>query len=638
VWPASGVALTAVLLFGYRVWPGITAAAFLVNWGGIPGVAAVGLASGNTLAALTGAFLLKRVAHFDVSLSRLRDVLWLIVYGAMGSTMVSASIGVTVLFATSIRPWSGAASAWLIYWLGDAMGILLMTPLLLTLPKRLSWRGRTRYAEFAVLLGLLSLTCFFIFSDQILVPIKLHVLAFAVFPFVLWAAIRFGVRGCASSTLVIAVIATAETAMGSGPFAQDTPLTNALLLQAFFVVLSLSGLTLAAVTTEREDLESARQHLIRDRVLREARLQLAAVVECSSDAIISTDMNGEITHWNHGAEQLYGYSEGEVIGKSIAMLMPDERSDDFDEIMQTLRKGGRVEHYETIRQGKDGTRLDVSTSVSPILNIDGKVVGTAAIARDISGRKQAEEALRKAEKLSATGRLAAAVAHELNNPLDALTNLVYLLQHNASLDSSARECVDIAAQELRRASHVTRQMLSFHRHSSKPVQLSLAGVLDDISDLYTPLIRSNGISVVKRYEDDVTICADAVEIRQVFANVLRNAIEAVPHGGTIRLHVFSSREWSGGRPGARVVIADNGSGISVGDREKVFEPFFTTKGENGTGLGLWVCSGIILKHSGTIRVRSSTHQGQNGTVFNVFLPFETTQPQDQSPVSVEGVA
>ena len=301
-------------------------------------------------------------------------------------------------------------------------------------------------------------------------PIKLDVLAFAVFPFVLWAAIRFGVGECALSTLFIAMIATAATAMGSGPFAQGTPLTNALLLQAFFGVLSLSGLTLAAVITEREDLESARQQLIREQVLREARLQLAAVVECSSDAIISTDMEGNITHWNQGAERLYGYSEPEMIGKSIALLMPPERSDDFSEIMQKLRNGGRVEHYETIRVGKDGTQIDISTSVSPILNIEGKVVGTAAIARDISGRKQAEEALRKAEKLSATGRLAAAVAHELNNPLETLSNLVYLLQRNESLDSTARECVAIADDELRRAAHVTRQMLAFHRHSSKPLR------------------------------------------------------------------------------------------------------------------------------------------------------------------------
>ena len=639
VWPASGVALSAVLLFGYRIWPGIAAAALLVNWGSIPHVAAVGLACGNTLAALTGAFLLRRFSKFDVSLSRLRDVLGLIAYAALGSTMVSASIGVTVLSATKVHPWTGAGTAWLIYWLGDAMGILLVAPLLLTLPRL--WRTCRDYrvVEFAVLLGLLSVACFIIFSDQKWLPFKLHVLAFAVVPFVLWAAIRFGVGGCALSTLVIAVIATAKTAIGVGPFAQDTPLTNAILLQAFFGVLSLSGLTLAAVIAEREDLESEREQLIRDQVLREARLQLAAIVESSADAIISKDLDGRITHWNQGAEHLYGYSPQEVIGKSVAMLMPPERSDDFPEIMGKLRKGERVEHYETVRQRKDGTKVDVSLSISPILDTAGKVMGAAAIARDISGRKQAEEALRKAEKLSATGRLAAAIAHEINNPLESLTNLVYLLQLNPSLDSAARHHLRLAQGEVQRASHITKQMLSFHRPSSKPAPVNLRDALDNVLDLYSPLARANAISVVKRYEGQTIISAFSEEIHQVFANVLRNAIEAVPQGGTITLHVFASREWNGqGRPGVRAVIADTGTGISPENRERIFEPFFTTKGENGTGLGLWVSSGIVLKHGGSIRVRSSTHSSRSGTVFNVFLPTEATGAQDQSALSARGAA
>ena len=246
VWPASGVALSAVLLFGYRIWPGIAVAAFLVNWSAIPHLAAVGLACGNTLAALTGAFLLRRFTNFDVSLSRLRDALALIAYAALGSTMVSASVGVAFLFATRVHPWSGAGSAWLIYWLGDAMGILLVAPLLLTFPRLLRIRGRTRIAEFAVLLAFLSLACFIIFSDQRLLPIKLHVLAFAVFPFVLWAAIRFGVSGCALAALLIAAIATARNgvwiwAFRAGYAADQCVSATGVLWSAFLVRLDLGG-------------------------------------------------------------------------------------------------------------------------------------------------------------------------------------------------------------------------------------------------------------------------------------------------------------------------------------------------------------------------------------------------------------
>ena len=621
VWPASGVALSAVLLFGYRIWPGVTAAALLVNWGNLPHGAAVGLACGNTLAALTGAFLLRRLSDFSTALSRLRDVLGLIAYAALGSTMVSASIGITVLFAARTHPWAGASSAWLIYWLGDAMGILLVAPVLLTLPQLLRIREWKRIAEFVVLLALLTMVCFVIFGDQTFIRVKLHVLAFAVVPFVLWAAIRFGVSGCAVATLLIAIIATGETALGFGPFAQDAPLTNALLLQAYFGVLSLSGLALAAVIAEREDLQNEREQLIRDQVLREARLQLAAIVESSIDAIVRMDMRGTITHWNKGAERLYGYSAEEVVGKSVGSLMPPERSNDFDEIMQQLAKGQRTEHYETIHQRTDGTRVAVSLSVSPIFNTDGRVVGAAAIARDISGRKQAEEALRKAEKLSATGRLAAAIAHEINNPLETLNNLVYLLQDNESLDETGRQYLRLAQGELQRAAHVTKQMLGFHRHSIEPRAVNLADALNLVLDLYSRQTASSRISIVKRYEGDNTIRAFPEEIHQVFANIVRNAIEAVPCGGTITLHVFAGHQWNNGlRPGSRVVIADTGPGIAPENRERVFEPFFTTKGENGTGLGLWISSGIVQKHGGSIRIRSNTRDGQSGTVFNIFLP------------------
>jgi PAS domain S-box-containing protein len=180
-------------------------------------------------------------------------------------------------------------------------------------------------------------------------------LAFAVLPFVIWAAIRFGVSGATLSTLLIATIATVETARSSGPFTQNTPFVNAVLLDVFFAVLSVSGMTLAAVITEREQAERERERLVRKQAAMEARLRLAAIVESSDDAIIGRDMDGMITDWNKGAERLYGYSAGEVIGKPISLLMPPDRSSDFADIMGTLRRGSSLKHYETVRQKKDGT-------------------------------------------------------------------------------------------------------------------------------------------------------------------------------------------------------------------------------------------------------------------------------------------
>ena len=398
VWPAYGVALAAILLCGYRVWLGIAIAAFLVaSLSPVPPVAAVGQAAGATLGALVGAFLLGHIAKFRPSLSRLRDVLALIVLGALGSAIVSATIGVSVLYATHVQAYSGLSSAWLIYWLGDSTGVLLVAPLMMTAPDLLRVRRRARIGEFAALLLLLAATCFIFFGDLALIPVKLHVLAFAVLPFVMWAAIRFGVSGAAVSILFVATIATVETALGSGPFALNTPFTNAVLLDVFFAVLSVSGLTLAAVIAEREQGEREREQLVRKQAAMEARLRLATIVESSDDAITGEDMKGIITDWNKGAEQLYGYSASEAIGKPVSFLTPADRSDDSLEIMRKLKDREAVTHYETVRQKKDGTRLEVLLTVSPIIDSQGRMIGISGIARDITGRKRAEEALRESE-------------------------------------------------------------------------------------------------------------------------------------------------------------------------------------------------------------------------------------------------
>jgi PAS domain S-box-containing protein len=398
VWPAYGVALAAILLCGYRVWIGVLVAAFLVAFSSpVPLVTSIGQAAGTTLAALIGAFLLLRIAKFLPSMSRLRDALALIVLGGLSSAVVSATIGVSVLYATHVQAYSGLGSAWLIYWLGDSTGALLVTPLILTFPDLLRIRSQVRIAEFVALLLVLAMTCFMIFGDLSLVPVKLHVLAFAVLPFAMWAAIRFGVSGAALSILVVATIATIETALGSGPFAQNSPFTNAVLLDVFFAVLSVSGITLAAVIAEREYTERERVQLVRKQAALEARLRLATIVESSDDAIIGEDTQGIIMDWNKGAERLYGYSATEAIGKPVSILIPANRSNDSSEIARRVEGGESVTHYETVRQKKDGTHIEVSLTVSPIIDSESRIIGISAIGRDITERKRAQNALRESE-------------------------------------------------------------------------------------------------------------------------------------------------------------------------------------------------------------------------------------------------
>jgi PAS domain S-box-containing protein len=422
VWPASGTALAALLLFGYQVWPGVAAGAFLLAFlSPIPQLAAVVYAAGTTLAALTGAFLLRRVVNFRASLSRLRDALGMIVLGAFGSSVVSASIGASTLYAAHIRGWSGLGSAWLIYWLGDSTGVLVVTPLVLTLPTLFRIRDRHRLTEFAVLLLLLMATSFATFGLLPISPGRVRHLAFAVLPFVMWAAIRLGMGATALSILVLATIATVETALGSGPFSTNTPLMNAVLLDIFFAVVSVTGLTLAAAIAEREQAERQREQLVRDQAAMEARLRLATIVESSDDAIISKNLERVITSWNAGAQRVFGFTEAEAVGQPITILVPPDLQDEENDILQRLRAGDHIEHLETIRVAKTGKRVDVSLSISPIKDATGRVVGASIIARDITERKRADEALRKSEERF---RLAAQAGRMFAYEWDAATDLI----------------------------------------------------------------------------------------------------------------------------------------------------------------------------------------------------------------------
>ncbi len=253
IWPASGVALASVLLWGYEVWPAITLAAFLVNFfSPVSATASLGIALGNTSSALFGGYLLRRFASFQPSLARMRDVLGLVILAAVVSPIVAASIGITTLFLTHMHAWSDFSSAWRVWWLGDAMGVLIVTPLFLTGRELVSSLRSSRLTEFVLLGAGLFATCAAIFGGRTGFGVQDDVLAFVAFPFVIWAAIRFRVAGVAMASFLIAVIAVWGTAQGNGPFVKHDPLGNVALLQLFIAVTSMTGLILAGVIEERE--------------------------------------------------------------------------------------------------------------------------------------------------------------------------------------------------------------------------------------------------------------------------------------------------------------------------------------------------------------------------------------------------
>jgi signal transduction histidine kinase/HAMP domain-containing protein len=253
-------------------------------------------------------------------------------------------------------------------------------------------------------------------------------------------------------------------------------------------------------------------------------------------------------------------------------------------------------------------------------NEDTRWVGI--IATEITERLRAEEALRKTEKLAATGKLAASIAHEINNPLEAVTNLLYLLGTHDQLDATASEMVMTAQSELSRVSEITQQTLRFYRQSTLPGPTNLEEVLDSILVLYHSRIVSANAQPRKRLRGSTEIFGFSGELRQLFANLIGNAIDAMPHGGPLwlRAHRGHGRGIQGEvGEGVYVLIADSGSGMSEATRERIFEAFFTTKEVTGTGLGLWICEEILRKHNATVRVRSR-QAAPSGTGFLMFFP------------------
>ena len=254
----------------------------------------------------------------------------------------------------------------------------------------------------------------------------------------------------------------------------------------------------------------------------------------------------------------------------------------------------------------------------PVRPAQDQLRWVGVIVMDVSERKRSEDALRRTEKLAATGRLAASIAHEINNPLEAITNLLYLLRRFCKLDETAQNYVTIAEREVRRMSEITQQTLRFYRQSTLPGRATMADLLDSVLDMYQVRLSTLGIALERKYEASLDLHCFAGELRQVIANLVSNAMDATAGGGRLIVCARRSRDWvHPERTGVRFTFADTGTGMTREVRDRLFEAFFTTKGATGTGLGLWVSHEIILKHHGIVHVRS---RDGAGTVFQLFFP------------------
>jgi PAS domain S-box-containing protein len=360
-----------------------------------------------------------------------------------------------------------------------------------------------------------------------------------------------------------------------------------------------------------------------------ARNKLAAIVESSDDAIVSKDLNGVVTSWNNAAERIFGYKPQEIVGKPITTIIPPELQDDETEILRRIRAGERIEHFQTVRMTKAGERIHVSLTISPVKDKDGKIVGAAKIARDITRQKNIEAALHTSERLASVGRLAATVAHEINNPLEAITNFIYLAKQQSDLAEKTRGYLTSADLELQRVAHLAQQTLGFYRDNTEPVPLLVKQVVEDVLAIYERKFRYKRLVVQQEVDPDLMAHTLQGELKQILSNLVANAIDASSDQGKIIIRARAANDYRIGRPGIRIIVADTGSGVPDNNKPKIFTPFFTTKKEIGTGLGLWITRDLLEKKGGHIRFRSRISE-PSGTVMSVYLPTTISREENES--------
>ncbi|HSM88217.1 MAG TPA: ATP-binding protein [Candidatus Limnocylindrales bacterium] len=336
--------------------------------------------------------------------------------------------------------------------------------------------------------------------------------------------------------------------------------------------------------------------------------------------------------WSDQIRRLHGFASERFDGKYeswMESIHPEDRHQVHQSITGAMARSGEYEvQYRVVFPDKSVHWLEARGRTIVIAETPVRMLG---VAMDITSRKAAEEALRHSEKLAATGRLAASIAHEINNPLAAVMNALYILRTGDNMPAVALQHIQTAEAELARVAHITKQTLGFYREISSPVMVSVPQLLDEALAAFESRIEKNRVTLLKQYGPVRQLPAFPGELRQVFSNLVLNALEAVSEGGmlTVRAHELHGPD---GRMGIKIAVADNGAGIAPENMPRIFEPFFSTKESKGTGLGLWVSQGIVQKQGGAIRVRSSMHPEHHGTCFTVFLPLVAEESTAGVPV------
>ena len=355
----------------------------------------------------------------------------------------------------------------------------------------------------------------------------------------------------------------------------------------------------------------------------ESEQRLRAILAAIGDAVVVCDPSGSIELVNPVAQELCGLTQDTATGRSIGDVFQllDENTHEplptpFEQVRDQRRFIAPSSHALLVRH--DGTELHVDTSGAPIYDLNGSLAGVVLVFRNVTDQRRTQSALLASEKLAVAGRLAATIAHEIHNPLDAVVNIIYLLRQGTTVEE-ATQFLEMAASELDRVTQISRAMLGMYRESRTPVAVDLEEVLSSVLLLLERRISDQRVTVNVTYAPGSIVTGFPAELRQVFTNLLTNALDVSEAGNTIEVRT-AARNLRGGPAGIEVTVKDQGTGIRLEDMAQLFQPFFTTKGEHGTGLGLWVSQGIVHKHGGSIHIDTNVTAEHHGTTIAVFLP------------------
>jgi PAS domain S-box-containing protein len=370
-------------------------------------------------------------------------------------------------------------------------------------------------------------------------------------------------------------------------------------------------------------LRNLRDREIHSALLREREQWFRVTLNSIGDGVMATDAHGKVVFLNDVAATLTGILSSEAVNRPIQEVFPIFNENTMQSVVnpvgKVLEQGrtiGLANH--TVLKHKDGRLIPIEDSAAPIRNDQNKIIGVVLVFRDATFERHSQDMMRRAEKLATAGRLAATMAHEINNPLEAVGNLIFIVKSSSELHPETRAYLDHAEQQLERVSHITRQTLGFYRESAEPAEVSMSALIDSVLRLYDNKLRTKGITVERKFEQCPPVHGLAGELRQMMANLIANAADALPENGKLVLAVlpFSNN----GTSGVEVRVSDNGVGIPPENMERIFEPFFTTKADVGTGLGLWVTKQIAERHGGTVRVTSKQDGPVRGSEFSIVLP------------------